>query len=78
HHMSLTAAEDGIKLLRCQLERIRQSEMTRFTEMGIGLTMSYSGLYPSSVSEVGAMTMANGLESSNGFMDSQSVLLSGI
>lgn len=45
HHLSLTAAEDGIKLLRCQLERIRQSEMTRFTEMGIGLTMNYSSLY---------------------------------
>ncbi|KAF9211059.1 hypothetical protein BGZ59_008573 [Podila verticillata] len=45
HHLSLTAAEDGIKLLRCQLERIRQCEMTRFTEMGIGLTMNYSGLY---------------------------------
>ncbi|KAG0219717.1 hypothetical protein B0O80DRAFT_430674 [Mortierella sp. GBAus27b] len=46
HHLSLTAAEDGIKLLRCQLERIRQSEMTRFTEMGMGLTLNYSGLYP--------------------------------
>ncbi|KAG0371793.1 hypothetical protein BGX24_001163 [Mortierella sp. AD032] len=46
HHLSLTAAEDGIKLLRCQLERIRQSEITRFTEMGVGLTMNYSGLYP--------------------------------
>ncbi|KAG0345806.1 hypothetical protein BG004_003052 [Podila humilis] len=45
HHLSLTAAEDGIKLLRCQLERIRQSEMTRFTEMGIGLTMNYASLY---------------------------------
>ncbi|KAG0028799.1 hypothetical protein BGZ81_004411 [Podila clonocystis] len=45
HHLSLTAAEDGIKLLRCQLERIRQCEMTRFTEMGIGLTMNYSSLY---------------------------------
>ncbi|KAF9430706.1 hypothetical protein BGZ94_004697 [Podila epigama] len=42
HHLSLTAAEDGIKLLRCQLERIRQSEMTRFTEMGIGLTGLYN------------------------------------
>jgi hypothetical protein len=48
HHLSLTAAEDGIKLLRCQLERIRQCEMTRFTEMGVGLTMNY-GLYPSGV-----------------------------
>ncbi|KAF8985043.1 hypothetical protein BGZ46_006175 [Entomortierella lignicola] len=46
HHLSLTAAEDGIKLLKCQLERIRQCEMTRFTEMGIGLTMSYAGQYP--------------------------------
>ncbi|KAI8597875.1 hypothetical protein EDD21DRAFT_407267 [Dissophora ornata] len=46
HHLSLTAAEDGIKLLRCQLERIRQCEMTRFTEMGVGLTMNYSSLYP--------------------------------
>ncbi|KAF9908507.1 hypothetical protein EC991_009771 [Linnemannia zychae] len=46
HHLSLTAAEDGIKLLRCQLERIRQSEITRFTEMGVGLTMNYSSLYP--------------------------------
>ncbi|KAF9112109.1 hypothetical protein BGX27_003958 [Mortierella sp. AM989] len=45
HHLSLTAAEDGIKLLRCQLERIRQCEMTRFTEMGIGLTMNYAGQY---------------------------------
>ncbi|KAI1321792.1 hypothetical protein EDD11_000068 [Mortierella claussenii] len=47
HHLSLTAAEDGIKLLRCQLERIRQSEMTRFSEMGMGLTMNYPGLYES-------------------------------
>ncbi|KAF9431905.1 hypothetical protein BGZ76_011537 [Entomortierella beljakovae] len=46
HHLSLTAAEDGIKLLRCQLERIRQCEMTRFTEMGAGLTMNYAGQYP--------------------------------
>ncbi|KAG0295097.1 hypothetical protein BGZ98_001517 [Dissophora globulifera] len=46
HHLSLTAAEDGIKLLRCQLERIRQCEMTRFTEMGVGLMMNYTGLYP--------------------------------
>ncbi|KAF9976138.1 hypothetical protein BGZ73_009113 [Actinomortierella ambigua] len=37
HHMGLTAAEDGIKLLRCQLERIRQCEMARFTDMGAGL-----------------------------------------
>ncbi|KAF9933489.1 hypothetical protein FBU30_005330 [Linnemannia zychae] len=58
HHLSLTAAEDGIKLLRCQLERIRQSEITRFTEMGIGLTMNYSGLYPgvNGVPGVGGMT----------------------
>ncbi|KAF9185814.1 hypothetical protein BGZ50_002854 [Haplosporangium sp. Z 11] len=54
HHLSLTAAEDGIKLLRCQLERIRQCEMTRFTEMGMGLSMTYSGLYPSGSSVVGA------------------------
>ncbi|KAF9920919.1 hypothetical protein BGZ65_010821, partial [Modicella reniformis] len=49
HHLSLTAAEDGIKLLRCQLERIRLCEMTRFTEMGIGLTMNYTGPYPSAI-----------------------------
>lgn len=49
HHLSLTAAEDGIKLLRCQLERIRQCEMTRFAEMGVGLTMNYSSLYPGGV-----------------------------
>ncbi|KAI7817570.1 hypothetical protein BC939DRAFT_496544 [Gamsiella multidivaricata] len=49
HHLSLTAAEDGIKLLRCQLERIRQCEMARFTDMGVGLTMNYSGLYPSGI-----------------------------
>ncbi|KAF9291691.1 hypothetical protein BGZ68_002715 [Mortierella alpina] len=53
HHLSLTAAEDGIKLLRCQLERIRQCEMTRFTEMGIGLSMNYSGLYPGGSSASG-------------------------
>ncbi|KAF9961476.1 hypothetical protein BGZ72_003541 [Mortierella alpina] len=56
HHLSLTAAEDGIKLLRCQLERIRQCEMTRFTEMGIGLSMNYSGLYPGGSSVSGAST----------------------
>ncbi|KAF9139468.1 hypothetical protein BGX30_007906 [Mortierella sp. GBA39] len=49
HHLSLTAAEDGIKLLKCQLERIRQCEMTRFAEMGVGLTMNYSSLYPGGV-----------------------------
>ncbi|KAG9071809.1 hypothetical protein KI688_006025 [Linnemannia hyalina] len=54
HHLSLTAAEDGIKLLKCQLERIRQCEMTRFAEMGVGLTMNYSGLYP------GGVVVANG------------------
>jgi hypothetical protein len=54
HHLSLTAAEDGIKLLRCQLERIRQCEMTRFTEMGVGLTMNYSSLYPGGVLVAGA------------------------
>ena len=54
HHLSLTAAEDGIKLLRCQLERIRQSEMTRFTEMGIGLTMNYPGLYGPPLSASGS------------------------
>ncbi|KAG0267584.1 hypothetical protein BG011_002892 [Mortierella polycephala] len=53
HHLSLTAAEDGIKLLRCQLERIRQCEITRFTEMGMGLSMAYSGLYPGGSSVVG-------------------------
>ncbi|GJJ77413.1 uncharacterized protein EMPS_09772 [Entomortierella parvispora] len=54
HHLSLTAAEDGIKLLRCQLERIRQSEMTRFAEMGVGLTMNYPGLYPPPFSASGS------------------------
>ncbi|CAO3574021.1 unnamed protein product [Mortierella alpina] len=71
HHLSLTAAEDGIKLLRCQLERIRQCEMTRFTEMGIGLSMNYSGLYPGGPSANGASTTGriagatHGLDSEN-------------
>ncbi|KAG0224749.1 hypothetical protein BGW42_004886 [Actinomortierella wolfii] len=65
HHMGLTAAEDGIKLLRCQLERIRQCEMARFTDMGAGLMgvmgpgasmVGSSNLFPmlSSESAVGA------------------------
>ncbi|KAF9999494.1 hypothetical protein BGZ79_006885 [Entomortierella chlamydospora] len=61
HHLSLTAAEDGIKLLRCQLERIRQCEMTRFSEMGVGLTMNYTGSYPQISSAVGSGSLVPGM-----------------
>ncbi|KAF9358248.1 hypothetical protein BGX26_002183 [Mortierella sp. AD094] len=61
HHLSLTAAEDGIKLLRCQLERIRQCEMTRFSEMGVGLTMNYAGPYPPISSAVGSGSLVPGM-----------------
>ncbi|KAG0215925.1 hypothetical protein BGX28_007151 [Mortierella sp. GBA30] len=66
HHLSLTAAEDGIKLLRCQLERIRQCEMTRFTEMGIGLSMNYSGLYPGGASVTASSANRRGVGADHG------------
>ncbi|KAF9094453.1 hypothetical protein BGX23_002116 [Mortierella sp. AD031] len=72
HHLSLTAAEDGIKLLRCQLERIRQSEITRFTEMGVGLTMNYSGLYPGGVNGGGVAADGTLMPPSGGRKNSDS------
>ncbi|KAF9167526.1 hypothetical protein DFQ26_004298 [Actinomortierella ambigua] len=66
HHMGLTAAEDGIKLLRCQLERIRQCEMARFTDMGAGL-MGIVGPGAGFVGAGGSNTISAGSSGGNIF-----------